>query len=136
MRHGEASLSSPDHLRTLTEAGKARVTEQAQQLKPVDGIWVSPYVRAQQTFDIVQAQLNCSAVKHTELLTPDADLSELLEALLTVDAKRLLLIGHNPLFSMLASTLSTNTVRLAPADLVRLQGEIISPHCMQLVSQQ
>lgn len=60
LRHGEAQPHAPrDADRELTPLGCEQVLRSAEQLrsKPLNSIWVSPYVRAQQTAALVREAL-------------------------------------------------------------------------------
>ncbi|MDX1504491.1 MAG: phosphohistidine phosphatase SixA [Spongiibacter sp.] len=103
LRHGAASWDAPtDMERELTERGRAEVEAASQWLtegdwRP-DELWVSPYRRAQQTAEIVNAQWQCPQ-RSKASLTPDNPVADLDPLLATFRGERLLLVGHNPLLS-------------------------------------
>lgn len=109
LRHGEAGPGVPDAQRSLTARGRADVLSvarqwQTEQPQPAQ-VWVSPLLRAQQTWQIVQQALPIQAPVRTEsALVPEAD-PALLLALLTEQHEDVLLVGHNPLLSDLLSLL-------------------------------
>lgn len=109
LRHGEAGPGVPDAQRSLTARGRADVLSvarqwQVEQPQPVQ-VWVSPLLRAQQTWQIVQQALSIQAPVRTEpALVPEAD-PVLLLALLAEQHEDTLLVGHNPLLSDLLSLL-------------------------------
>lgn len=135
MRHGEAAMTAPDPQRQLTEQGEQAVKLAAAKLNLPDQIWVSPYVRAQQTLACVQSvQASFPNAMVHQGLTPDASLTDLLHELGHLQATRLLLIGHNPLFSNLAASLSgEHYLALHTAGIARLRGDIAAPGCMTLI---
>lgn len=135
MRHGEAAMLSPDSDRPLTQSGLQSVELVAPRLASIETIWVSPYVRAQQTLQCLSSlRPDLPQASVFEGLTPDASLPDLLAKLAVFQGASLLLIGHNPLFSMLAATLCGESyLSLTTAGVARLQGEMIAPGCMNLV---
>lgn len=111
LRHGDASFDAPaDSLRELTDYGRDQARKQAAFLKDnnisFDEVWVSPYVRAQQTADEV-LNLMSSNYKRTEVeyLTPDSSLKKVIKLLTESTAKNLLLVSHQPLVSRIVMDL-------------------------------
>jgi phosphohistidine phosphatase len=114
LRHGIAedrSASGTDSDRRLTPRGRARMRRAAQGLRVlverVDAILTSPYPRAAETAAIAAAALS-QAPKPCELdaLTPDVPPMETLRVLRSVaKAEHVMLVGHEPLLSGLASLL-------------------------------
>lgn len=104
IRHGEASVrAASDSQRPLTERGQWQVVAAAQWLgdhwRP-DCILASPYRRAQQTADAFSDRYpDVPRDDQAVFLTPDTALTELTEALSGRVENRLLLVGHNPLFT-------------------------------------
>lgn len=116
MRHGDAEpYASSDKSRRLTEYGVAQVKRNAlwltQQTTQFDLVLVSPYVRAQQT-----QQLVCEIVdESTRLETlPDlvpegnpANVHDYVDAAINLyQPKNILLVSHMPLVSYLVETFS------------------------------
>ncbi|MBD2859179.1 phosphohistidine phosphatase SixA [Spongiibacter sp. KMU-158] len=104
MRHGSAAWDAPtDELRPLTERGELEVASAGEYLKRMgwipDAICRSPFLRARQTADILNQPWRL-AIEESVALTPEASLAQL-ETLLGNYAsfERVLLVGHNPLFS-------------------------------------
>ncbi len=128
-------MTTPDPQRALTDAGRESVLLAAQSLVRPEQIWVSPYTRAQQTLaGVMSVQPEFPAAMTHQGLTPDASLQQLLDELSRFQANSLLLIGHNPLFSNLAASLSGERyLALHTAGVAKLQGDIIAPGCMTLV---
>lgn len=110
-RHGQAESSAPsDAERALTKRGQqdvANMIAQAEdELVGLDQIWVSPYLRAQQTAQIVISELELGSMPvTTELLVPESQPAELYEQLQLCDADALLLVSHQPLVGHLLEDL-------------------------------
>lgn len=114
MRHAEAVEASdvvPDHCRYLTEKGRAAAEKTCSELvklgrKPRRTI-TSPLTRAVQTAEI-SARYACrrNEVVATVLLLPDGDVTELATYVRGHgDAKRVMLVGHEPQLGQLVATL-------------------------------
>lgn len=114
LRHGVAENGRPgmpDSDRELTPEGRKKTREvmkvaQAAGVKP-DYILTSPYARALQTAEIAADVLDYKGeLLHTQALVPDSR-PELAweEVRLHRDGGQILLVGHEPLFSHLASFL-------------------------------
>jgi len=82
-----------------------------------DLILTSSYLRAQETADIVAAELGCKAPELTPHLEPGGDPEGLLALLRerTHAAQCILLVGHEPALSSLASMLLTGDARMQMA---------------------
>lgn len=111
LRHAEAEAFDPlggDEGRRLTAQGRARLTRAAPAfsalLSAVSLVLHSPFVRAAET-----AELACEALNHSpqrapcEALVPEAPLQQIFEVLEQREASQVLLVGHNPHLSLLAS---------------------------------
>lgn len=118
MRHAEAVEASdilPDEWRYLTEKGRAAAKKMSSSLaatgpKPRFTI-TSPLPRAVQTAEIVAGKAcRKNVVVASHLLLPGAGISELVSHIKCCkDAKRVLLVGHEPqLGSLLAALLGRN----------------------------
>lgn len=140
MRHGDAETYSgeaTDAARELTVAGRAgnrRVAEQlAQKQALFNQVWVSPFVRAQQTADDVLTHYPANTRECCAALTPESRPQELLENLAAQDSDSLLLIGHNPLVSRLVALLmdgnTTPERYLGTSELVAIETEVAAPAC-------
>lgn len=123
VRHGEASLNAAsDFERALTERGESQVRAAAQWLArhwQPDQLLVSPYRRAQQTAAAFLDKMPALPTTSVEFLTPDSALQDLNDQLSGIDARRVLLIGHNPLFSNALSWFCGDELReaMAPASM-------------------
>ncbi len=116
MRHGEAEpQSSQDSQRQLTAKGRADVTQMAQWLatsyQPFDFILHSPFIRTQQTAELMwHGQSSKPSLQTLAELVPDGDCQQIqlyVDALLETQANaRILLVSHMPLVSFLVETFS------------------------------
>lgn len=130
LRHGEAvNMASTDASRTLTPQGREQVRRSAGQLvgQPLTLMLVSPYVRAQQTAEIVQNTLSQNVEMRTvPWLTPDSDPDTALGALDGLDAEHLLVVSHQPLVGALVGLLDrgerSSPYAMGTASLARLEG--------------
>lgn len=114
MRHGEAEpLSANDSQRQLTPRGMHEVSQMAGWLKQhyaaFDWVWASPYLRTQQTAELMLAkQAPFSQLEIIPELVPDGDAAvfqSYLDARLSEkpDA-RILVVSHMPLVSFMVET--------------------------------
>ena len=115
LRHGIAvDRGSPgykkDSDRPLTNEGEEKVHQIAKAILAMDlkfdVILSSPYVRAQQTAQIVATEID-EEVTLSELLIPNGNPLELIRELNDEKAQRVLLVGHEPYLSGLISVLVT-----------------------------
>lgn len=106
LRHGHAELQkTTDEMRNLTTAGRRDVAAMAARslldLQSVQQVWASPLVRAQQTAEIVCAELKKCAVNFTlsssDLIVPEASPAALFDAVQAAQCESLLLVSHQPL---------------------------------------
>ena len=140
LRHGIADWPdwdpARDHERPLTKEGLRKMKEQAKALADldlkIDAILSSPYARAYQTADIVAGKLGLE-VKTEPLLAPGFAYDKLAEIAKSFDDNQaLLLVGHEPSFSMvIAELIGGGRVQLKKGALARvdvnseLQGELV-----------
>lgn len=143
MRHGQAEMrAASDALRPLTEAGikEAKVIGQWLSNKELtfDCIFVSPYLRAQQTADAVISQLVHIGKRETlSLITPEDSpkvVHDYLDAICAENNyQKVLLVSHMPLVSYLVAELTSDnhmpifqTASIAEIeyDTQRMQGEL------------
>jgi phosphohistidine phosphatase len=108
LRHGEAEPygSRPDSERELTAHGRKEVLGSAARLmgQPLTAIYASPYLRAQQTAQLVREALGFEPeIRTVEWLTPEVDPDRVAEQLVSVS--NVLLVSHNPLVGHLLSYL-------------------------------
>ena len=139
LRHGEAQAHArTDAERNLTEHGRAEVLRSAAHLigQPLGAIIASPYVRAQQTAQLVRDVLGFQAdIVTVSWLTPDGDVRQVLEKLDTDDD--VLLVSHQPLVGSLISFLQHGHQRqpqpMYTASLAQLEGDFPLAGLMSLV---
>jgi phosphohistidine phosphatase len=119
VRHGIAEETAPggsDRARRLTPRGRLRVQRAAAGLRVlvrrVDSILTSPYPRAAETATLVAAAL-AKAPKPRELdaLSSGTSPMDVLRVLRTAPhGERVMLVGHEPMLSELASLLLTGSI--------------------------
>ncbi|MDD1004476.1 phosphohistidine phosphatase SixA [Pseudomonas sp. TNT2022 ID642] len=108
LRHGEAVPygSCPDSERELTEHGRKEALSSAAHLigQPLTAIYASPYLRAQQTAQIVREALGFEPeIRTVDWLIPEVDPDKVTDQLVSVS--NVLLVSHNPLVGNLLSYL-------------------------------
>lgn len=156
LRHGDAEVyASSDDKRQLTTQGRRNVTETAkkytQELRAVSNIFVSPYVRAQQTADIVAssfssentAQANAFSMATVDFITPNAPpqtaINELFSWQEQMPSGDILLISHQPLVGYLISLFCQRKPNfgggypMSPASMACLEMDVIAAGCAELV---
>jgi phosphohistidine phosphatase len=127
LRHGEAAEGSPDAERPLTERGEEQARDAGAALKALgvqlDACLSSPKVRAADT-----ARLSCEQLGGVEV-TLESALSGGpfdAEALATPRGDNVLLVGHDPDFSMAIHRLTGAQVRLKKGGLAAVnKGELL-----------
>ena len=131
LRHGEAEPygSRPDSERALTEHGRKEVLHAAAELmgQPITAIYASPYLRAQQTAQLVRDALGFQPdIRTVEWLTPGFSPQAVSEQLVSVDYA--LLVSHNPLVGNLLGYLQHGHVQqpeaVKTAGLAELEGDL------------
>ncbi|WP_332847153.1 phosphohistidine phosphatase SixA [Pseudomonas lactucae] len=140
LRHGEAEgHARTDAERNLTEHGRGDVLRSAAHLigQPLSAIIASPYVRAQQTAQLVREALGFEAqIRTVPWLTPEGNPVQVLEKLDTDD--NVLLVSHQPLVGNLISFLQHGHQRqpqpMSTASLAELEGDFPLAGLMSLVS--
>lgn len=129
LRHGEAQLHARrDADRELTAHGREQVLHSATHLigEPLERILVSPYVRAQQTAELVRKTLGFTGELITvPWLTPESDPKHAISQL--PDSGNVLLVSHQPFVGDLISLLQHGHYRqpqpMQTASLAELEGE-------------
>ena len=147
MRHGEAesgfASGGGDAQRQLTETGHRQTVLAGERLQESgfapEEIWVSPYLRTQQTATNVLQAYGSSDFLTQPFLVPDAHTAEVVDAMSTFSDKALLLVSHMPLVANLVSVLSGEDVytvpAMAPASMVALQCEEPLAGCCDILWQ-
>jgi phosphohistidine phosphatase len=121
LRHGEADWpdwTKPDDERPLTDFGRKEVRQVAKflnrlKVKP-DLVLTSPLPRALQTAEVAAEQLK-TKLRQDEALEPGFGISELGTVLKRYHLKVLMLVGHEPDFSSVISTLTGASLKLSKA---------------------
>lgn len=105
LRHGEAqNRARTDAERELTANGREEVLTSAAHLmgQPLRWIIASPYVRAQQTAELVRQALGfADSIVTVPWLTPDSDPRKVLDNLDLYASDDVLLVSHQPLVGSL-----------------------------------
>jgi phosphohistidine phosphatase len=129
LRHGQANWEQwdhPDDERPLTKKGRKELDNVASALKELKvrphEILTSPLPRAAETAQIVADKLNIEPVT-TPLLAPGFGLHSLRQLLADHPERDLMLVGHEPDFSLAIEQLTGGTVRMAKAGLARVDIE-------------
>jgi len=140
LRHGEAvphGSRQHDSERELTEHGREEVLRSAGFLigQPLTAIYASPYLRAQQTAQLVHEALGFKPeIRTVEWLTPDTEPDKVAEQMVAVSD--VLLVSHNPLVGNLLSYLQHGAghppERVSTAGLAELSGPELLVGSMKL----
>lgn len=141
LRHGEARPQArTDAERELTAKGREEVLRSAVHLmgQPLTQIIASPYVRAQQTAELVREALGFTdAVKTVPWLTPDSHPHQVLDQLDAYSTEDVLLVSHQPLLGALIGLAVHGSVQQAhpmhTASLARLEADLPLAGAMQLM---
>ena len=139
LRHGEAEPygARPDPERALTAHGREEARRMSAALigQPLSAIYASPYLRAQQTAQLVREALGFAPELITvDWLTPETRPQKVLEQL--VDQGDVLLVSHNPLVGSLLGFLQHGHLQqpeqVKTAGLAELEGDLPLAGAMQL----
>ena len=136
MRHGEAEVvASSDETRRLTDYGRKQSISQGQWLKThlnstalsVQKVIVSPYVRAQETLELVNSALDniLNDVETWSGITPYGNatlVADYLSVLQEQGVESVLLVSHLPLVGSIVSELydKRNPISFYPATIVQI----------------
>ncbi len=144
LRHAEAAPSGAggDFMRPLTAQGRAQAAALAAEMAgaaALDRVWVSSARRTTETAAIVTRDWGRAARMRSERLFYEASVNTWLKCLRGGDLaanERVLLVGHNPAVSMLASVLVGKMLPLSPCTLLELRFACpwseLSDGCCQL----
>ncbi|MCU1747921.1 phosphohistidine phosphatase SixA [Pseudomonas sp. 6D_7.1_Bac1] len=130
LRHGQAeSHARSDAERELTQQGREEVLRSAAQLigQPIQAIVASPYVRAQQTAQLVREALGFEPeIRTVPWLAPDNNPLTVVDQL--DSAENILLVSHNPLVGNLIGFLQHGHLRapqpMNTASLAELEADL------------
>ena len=143
LRHGEAhNAAATDPQRELTPGGREQVLRSAAHLlgEPLQAIFVSPYIRAQQTAQLVLEALgNGPTLATVPWLTPGSDPDQVLTQLSRFDHEQVLVVSHQPLVGSLLGLLEKGDRAhqahpMHTASLAELEGEAPLANLMSLRS--
>lgn len=142
LRHGEAEANAAsDAARELTPEGVVKTRAMLQKFvarKPrIDKALMSPLQRARQTAALVSHAVPGVRFDVERGLEPDNDAHTLLAIIERLDAKELLLVGHNPLLSTLLSLLIDGNLRatrpVGTSQLYCVEMDFFAPGCGEIV---
>lgn len=129
LRHGQANWEQwdrPDDERPLTKKGRKEVENVASALQELkvrpQEILTSPLPRAFETAQIVAEKLEVELIT-TPLLAPGFGLHSLRQLLNDHSERDLMLVGHEPDFSLALAQLMGGTVKMSKAGLARVDVE-------------
>jgi len=143
LRHGnaEAPALGNDAARNLTELGVQEVLSSALQFKQtnetIDQVFVSPYIRAQQTAKHFLEAINYTGVTTTiDKITPSGKPIDVALWLSNLQLDSVLLITHEPFASQMIDLLADlplpQDFMMQTATLAAVEGEILATACCQL----
>ncbi|WP_296256997.1 MULTISPECIES: phosphohistidine phosphatase SixA [unclassified Pseudomonas] len=141
LRHGEAQYRArTDAERELTTNGREEALTSAAHLlgQPLRWIIASPYVRAQQTAELVRQALGFSdSIVTVPWLTPDSDPRKVLDNLDVYASDDVLLVSHQPLVgALIGLAVHGNLQQAQPmhtASLAQLEAEFPLAGAMNLL---
>lgn len=120
MRHGEAEHYAPsDAERALTDRGRSASFAVAnacreQGIKQFDKVLVSPYLRAQQTWQEISSLFDAKSIETSDDITPYGDseqVADYVNALIELEQlDSILLVSHLPLVGYLTAEFVTDMV--------------------------
>ena len=102
LRHGHAVMHAPtDAERPLSDQGRAEVrstlTQSAERLAKLDAVWVSPYLRAQQTWQEASAFIaDAPQSIQQPAITPEGRSCDVMALIDNAGIQRILLVTHQP----------------------------------------
>jgi phosphohistidine phosphatase len=141
MRHGQAqSMAQTDEQRPLTDEGRRQVMINSQVLvnEVFTHVFVSPYLRAQQTWDILSAQgIQTQHCETVDWITPDVATQPALDRLLVIEGEPLniLLVCHQTFAGRLTTHLCDGSTRgrhVETAAIVSIQAKVFAGQCGML----
>ncbi|MDC1175150.1 phosphohistidine phosphatase SixA [Bacteriovoracaceae bacterium] len=130
IRHGDATMSSPDSERPLSESGKKEVQALSEFLtKKFTNIEFqnfklihSPLKRAIETKDIVVKNFNITDIKENTNLTPMSDTKKWENDLIMAKSNTVL-VGHQPFMANLAQLLTSKSYSLPTGNAILLSKD-------------
>lgn len=142
LRHGNAQPYGydKDERRELTELGVAEVKTAARAFRnkgeQFDVVFVSPYIRAQQTAKVFLADLDVSVeVKDSSLITPDGREMDVANWLNDQPYESILLVTHQPFAHQFVDFLVDEPLpvsfAMTTATIAAVEGEFLARACCQ-----
>lgn len=142
LRHGRAEpFQANDASRALVASGREDVrqilTRQRKAMGTISEVWVSPYLRARQSAEIAHEVLELPAQceRVSDLIVPEANVSDLIDALYLCELDSVLLVSHQPLVSTLLDTLCgpTDAHDMRTASLAAVELDVVAADmgCLQ-----
>ena len=141
MRHGEAqTYAASDAQRELTERGQSQAIAAGKCLSESgfmpDQVWVSPYVRAQQTCSGVLESFSGLKPQINDALIPESYANLVIESLSRQNVENLLIVSHQPLVSTLVALLVDAKLHqpppMSPATMALLSADDFLSGCCTL----
>ena len=141
MRHGQAQSMAPsDEQRPLTEVGvsQVQINYQFLQDQTLTHVFVSPFLRAQQTFETLKSQgLQYQSLQTVDWVTPDVATQPAIDHLLALEGENLnvLIVCHQTFAGRLATHLcdgDTSGRHVDTAAIVALETEVFASQCATL----
>lgn len=137
LRHGNAESTAPrDRDRRLSAEGREEVHQVLKRsqshLTHVDGVLVSPFVRAQQTWEIAHQYLphiSAEQSQTVDFLKPSGSPQAVIDWLYASPQKAILMVTHQPLVGTLLDELcgfEPGLYRMGTAALAALETEIVA----------
>ena len=136
LRHAQSAgkqSGQRDYDRVLTREGEVKASALGQKLKlgnyNIDLILSSDATRTRSTAELLNETLDLSPEKiHFKPELYDALMLEWMDQIhkLTGDVQSVILVGHNPSLSMLATSFHTTVVDLAPCELIGFEFNVDS----------
>jgi phosphohistidine phosphatase len=138
LRHGDAADGSPDAERALTDKGERQARNAGRALKrlgvQIDACITSPKVRARETARIACEELGVEWSEEPALQGGPFDPNEVAAGI-----EEVLLVGHDPDFSMAVHSLTGAQVRMKKGGLAATaKGELIvlmRPHELEAIAE-
>ncbi len=139
MRHGQAEpMSTDDTSRALTSHGRAEVHQVATNHlaeHTFDQVFVSPYLRAQQTLDVIkEVGVTIQQEETVSWITPESKTQFAIDQLIGAvkDDARVLLVCHQPFVGKLATKLTDGNdfgLVVATAGLFVIETDVVAAQC-------
>ena len=138
LRHGDAADGSPDADRPLTDKGERQARNAGRALKKlgveVEACFTSPKVRARDTARIACEELGCDVTEEAALQGGPFEPRDIVG-----DLDEVLLVGHDPDFSMAVHSLTGAQVRMKKGGLAGIsKGELsvlLRPHELEAIAE-